>query len=69
MFDLALQPEGLPFSVALAVVALLALLQVIGLGDMLGADADVDVDVDVDGGMPDNTFWKRSPARRGRHGW
>ncbi len=51
MFDLALQPEGLPFSVALAVVALLALLQVIGLGDMLGADTDVDVDVDVDGDM------------------
>lgn len=53
MFDLALQAEGLPFAVALAVVALLALLQVIGLGDLLLGDADADLggDLAVDAGL------------------
>ena len=47
MFDLALRAEGLPFSIALAVVALLALLQVIGLSDLLAGDAAADAGGDL----------------------
>jgi hypothetical protein len=41
-------PNNLPFSVALAVMLLLALVQIAGLGDMLGGDADADADIDID---------------------
>ena len=49
MLDLLTNTENLPFSVALCVVILLAVLQFVGLADILGADMDVDADVDVDG--------------------
>ena len=42
-----LSDSNLPFAVALSVLVLLALVQLVGLGDLLG-DADADVDVDVD---------------------
>ncbi|KHK93272.1 YqiJ family protein [Novosphingobium malaysiense] len=48
VIELLTQPESLPFSVALAVVALLAVLQLVGLGDVLGGEVDADVDVGVD---------------------
>lgn len=51
MLELVTAAENLPFSVALGVVGVLALLQVIGLGDMLGGDGDVDLDLDADGEM------------------
>ena len=47
MTDLLL-PPNLPFAVALGVLALLAVVQAIGLGDVLG-DADADIDLDADG--------------------
>lgn len=43
-----LAPENTPFAVALALLALLAVVQVIGLGHLFG-----DVDADFDGGAPD----------------
>ncbi|QIG81009.1 OB-fold-containig protein [Stakelama tenebrarum] len=47
--DFLLSNANLPFAVALAVLVLLAVVQLIGLGDLLGdADADVDIDVDAD---------------------
>jgi hypothetical protein len=50
--DFLLSDSNLPFAVALAVLMLLAVVQVIGLGDLLGdADADVDLDADADGGV------------------
>ncbi|MCJ2186773.1 YqiJ family protein [Novosphingobium beihaiensis] len=48
MIELLTEPGNMPFSVALGVVALLAVLQLAGLGDLLGADLDADVDVGVD---------------------
>ncbi|MDE1468433.1 YqiJ family protein [Aurantiacibacter sp. D1-12] len=45
---------NLPFAIALGVMALLTLLQVIGLGDF-DFGADVDLDVDVDGEIADPT--------------
>ena len=50
-----LADHNLPFAAALAVMVVLALLQVLGLGDALGhPDVDVDVDVQVpDGGAMD----------------
>ncbi|QSR17774.1 OB-fold-containig protein [Novosphingobium sp. KA1] len=44
MLELLTAPGNLPFSVALAVVALLAVLQFVGLADLMGADLDLDVD-------------------------
>lgn len=41
-------PENWPFAVALAVMLLLAIVQFIGLGDMLGGDGDADLDADLD---------------------
>jgi hypothetical protein len=43
--------ENVPFVAALGVMLALAVLQVVGLGDMLGGDADVDADMDVDSGL------------------
>ncbi len=43
-----LAPENTPFAVALALLALLAIVQVVGLGHLLGHG-----DVDVDAGAPD----------------
>ena len=48
MIELLTEPTSLPFSVALGVVVLLAVLQLVGLGDLLGHDLDADVDVHVD---------------------
>ena len=39
-----LEPHNLPFAAALGVMVLLAVLQMVGIGDLLG-DADVDADV------------------------
>jgi hypothetical protein len=47
MIELLTEPGSLPFSVALGVVALLAVMQFAGLGDLLGGDLDADVDVDA----------------------
>lgn len=47
MLDLLTAPGNMPFSVAIGVVLVLTLIQVIGLGDMLGGDGDVDLDVDA----------------------
>ncbi|MBT0667131.1 YqiJ family protein [Novosphingobium profundi] len=47
MLELVTAPGNLPFSVALGLVFALALIQVIGLGDMLGGDADLDLDADI----------------------
>ncbi|MFC0687424.1 OB-fold-containig protein [Novosphingobium clariflavum] len=44
MLELLTATGNLPFSVALAVVALLAVLQLVGLADLLGADMDLDID-------------------------
>ena len=49
MLDLVTQAQNLPFSVAIGVVAVLAVFQFVGLGDLLGGDADVDLDLDTDG--------------------
>ncbi|MBH0114015.1 YqiJ family protein [Novosphingobium sp. YJ-S2-02] len=49
MLDLVTQAQNLPFSVAIGVVAMLAVFQFVGLGDLLGGDTDVDLDLDTDG--------------------
>ena len=49
MFEQLTDPNNLPFSVALAVMLLLAVVQIIGLGDLLGGNSDLDAD--ADGGM------------------
>lgn len=49
MLDLVTQAQNLPFSVAIGVVAMLAVFQFVGLGDLLGGDGDVDLDLDTDG--------------------
>ena len=43
-----LEPYNLPFAAALVIMLLLAIVQVVGLGDMFG-DADLDFDADLDG--------------------
>ncbi|MEE4453297.1 YqiJ family protein [Novosphingobium resinovorum] len=48
--------ESLPFSVALALMLMLALLQVVGAGDLIGGDTDFDIDahgghVSLDAGL------------------
>ncbi len=54
MTDL-LAPDNLPFAVALGLLVLLALAQVVGLGDLFGdADADIDLDADRDVGLGDS---------------
>lgn len=45
MTELLTQSGSLPFSVALGVVVLLAAMQFVGLGNLLGHDLDADVDV------------------------
>jgi hypothetical protein len=47
MIEPFLQHDNLPFSVAIVLMLLLALLQLLGLGEVIGAD----VDVDAPGGM------------------
>lgn len=47
MIELVTAPESTPFAVALALMLMLAVLQLVGVGDLLGGDADVDVDGDV----------------------
>lgn len=55
MLEQLLDPDNLPFAVSLALMVMLALVQLIGLGHALGGDAHhVDVDhgdVDIDGGL------------------
>lgn len=41
-----LAPENLPFTLALSAMLVLALLQIVGVGDLFGSDADFDTDVD-----------------------
>ena len=41
-----LEPHNLPFAIAMGLMVLLALVQVLGLGDW-GVDADLDVDPDI----------------------
>lgn len=43
MLELLTRAGSLPFSVALALMLMFALLQIVGAGDFLGGDADVDV--------------------------
>ncbi|WP_324828731.1 YqiJ family protein [Qipengyuania zhejiangensis] len=43
-----LEPHNMPFAAALVLMAILALVQLIGLGDMFGADADLDLDGGAD---------------------
>ncbi|MFL0355028.1 OB-fold-containig protein [Erythrobacter sp. GH1-10] len=47
-----LEPYNLPFAVAIALLAFVAIAQILGAGDMFGGDAeiDIDIDADVDGG-------------------
>lgn len=57
MLELLTRAGSLPFSVALALMLMFALLQIVGAGDFLGGDADVDVhggvhtDASVDAGL------------------
>ena len=53
MIELFLQSNNLPFSVAIALMLLLALVQLSGLGDVIGGDADVDVSTSaaIDAGL------------------
>ena len=47
------EPYNMPFAAALLLMGMLAIIQIIGLGDILG-DADVDVDMDAEtGGQAD----------------
>lgn len=41
-----LAPENLPFTLALGAMLVLAVLQIVGVGDLFDADADFDTDVD-----------------------
>ena len=43
-----MESYNLPFAAALVLMALLAIVQMIGLGDLLSADTDIDFDADVD---------------------
>ncbi|KPH60293.1 MULTISPECIES: YqiJ family protein [Novosphingobium] len=47
MVDLLTRAGSLPFSVALALMLMFALLQIVGAGDFLGGDADVDAHAGV----------------------
>lgn len=52
MLETLTQPHNLPFAVSLAVLGLLALLQLVGVADLVGADADADVgQVPIDAGL------------------
>ncbi len=48
MLELITDPHNLPFAGALGVMLVLALVQLVGLGDMLGGDSDLDLDVHAD---------------------
>lgn len=48
MIEVLTRPESLPFAVALALMLMLAVLQVVGAGDLIGGDADLDVDLGAD---------------------
>ncbi|QUL37138.1 YqiJ family protein [Erythrobacter sp. JK5] len=43
-----LEAYNMPFAVALALLAFVAIAQIIGAGDMFGGDADLDLDFDMD---------------------
>ena len=43
------EPHNMPFAAALVLMVLLAIVQLVGLGDAFGADADIELDADVDG--------------------
>ena len=45
MLELLTNPGNMPFSVALGMVLVLAVIQVVGLADLLGADTHADIDV------------------------
>lgn len=51
LLELVGASHNLPFSVALAVVLILVVLQIVGAGDLLGADVDADADLDLDAGL------------------
>lgn len=44
MIEILTRAGNLPFSVALALVLMLALVQLVGAGDLIGGDADFDID-------------------------
>lgn len=50
MIEMLTRAESLPFSVALALMLMLALLQVVGAGDLIGGDTDFDVDAHAGAG-------------------
>ena len=50
-----LQSHNIPFLAALVLMVMLAVSQVLGLGDVLGGDADVDVDLDTDASAGDGS--------------
>jgi hypothetical protein len=51
MVELLTRAGSLPFSVALALMLMFALLQIVGLGDFLGGDTHLDVHADVHAGV------------------
>jgi hypothetical protein len=53
MIESFLLPENLPFSVAIALMALLGLVQILGLGDVIDGDAGIDTpgDLTIDAGL------------------
>jgi hypothetical protein len=53
MLELFLQPDNLPFSVAIVLMLMLALLQLVGLGDVIGGDAELGApgDMSIDAGL------------------
>jgi len=50
MIELLTRSGSLPFTVALGVMLVLALVQIVGVGDLLGADGHADVHVDAHAG-------------------
>lgn len=51
MLETFTQPYNLPFAVSLGVLVLLAMLQFVGLADIMGADADTEIAADGDMGV------------------
>jgi hypothetical protein len=53
VLDQLLNPDNLPFAVALALMLMLSVVQVLGLGDILGDghDGGTDAHADIDGGL------------------
>lgn len=63
MVESFLLPENLPFSVAIALMALLGLVQVLGLGDVIGGDAEIDTpgSLTIDAGLLSLVGLRRLP--------